>query len=151
MIQEVLPRGKFDDRSLMMKTQHLLVALTVANAGLLIFSLAHPHGTAAQDAPVIRGRALEIVDERGRVRAEIKVSPAQPNLKMPDGTTGYPEAVLLRLFTSKGGPNVKLVTTEDGAGLVLGGERGYTQLLSRSKDPFIKIVTKDGRERAIKP
>ena len=136
----------------MMKTQRLLVALSIANAGLLLFSLAHPDRTAAQTVvSVIRGRALEIVDEYGRVRAEIKVTPAQPTLKMPDGTTGYPEAVLLRLFTSNGGPNVKLVTTEDGAGLVLGGEKGYTQLLSRGTDPFIKIVTKDGREQMIKP
>ena len=135
-----------------MKTQQFLVALTVANAALLTFSLIHPHGTAAQDvAPVIRGRALEIVDDHGRVRAESRVSPAQPTLKMPDGTTGYPETVLFRLITSKGGPDVKLVTTEDGAGLLLAGEKGYTQLLSRGTDPFIKIVTKDGRERMIKP
>jgi hypothetical protein len=78
-------------------------------------------------APVLRGRALEIVDDQGRVRAEIKVLPAQPTAKMPDGTT------------------------EDGSGLVLGGEKGYTQLLSRRTDPFIKIVTKDGREHTIKP
>jgi hypothetical protein len=46
---------------------------------------------------------------------------------------------------------VLLGTTEDGAGLVLGGEKGGTQLLSRGADPFIKIVAKDGRERTIKP
>lgn len=135
-----------------MKTQTLLIALTVANAAMLMFSLAHPHRTAAQEiAPVIRGRALEIVDDRGRVRAEIKVFPAQPTFKMPNGTTGYPEAVQLRLFSSLNSPNVKLVTTEDGAGLVLGGVRGYTQLLSRGTDPFIRIVTKDGREHTIRP
>lgn len=134
------------------KTQRLALALSVANAVLLLFSLAHPDRAAAQAAvSVIRGRALEIVDEHGRVRAEIKVAPAEPTLKMPDGTTGYPEAVLLRLITSNGGPNVKLVTTEDGAGLVLGGQGAYTQLLSRGTNPFIKIVTKDGRERQIKP
>jgi hypothetical protein len=70
---------------------------------------------------------------------------------MPDGTTGYPETVLLRLITSKGGPNVKVSTTEDGSGVVLGGEKGYTQLLSRTSDPFIKIVTKDGREQLVRP
>ncbi len=135
-----------------MKTQQLLVALTVANAAMLVFSLTQPHSTAAQDvAPVIRGRALEIVDDHGRVRAEIKVLPAQPTLKMPDGTTGYPETVQLRLISSQNSPHVKLATMEDGAGLVLGGEKGYTQLLSRGTDPFIKIVTKDGRERTIKP
>ena len=117
-----------------------------------VFSLTQPHSTAAQDvAPVIRGRALEIVDDLGRVRAEIKVLPAQPTLKMPDGTTGYPETVQLRLISSQNSPHVKLGTMEDGAGLVLGGEKGYTQLLSRSTDPFIKIVTKSGREKTIKP
>ena len=136
-----------------MKTQQLLVALTVANAALLVFSLTHPRPTTAQDfAPVLRGRALEIVDDQGRVRAEIRVLPAQPNARMPDGTTGYPEAVQLRLIDTKGGPRVKLGTTENGSGLVLGGEGGaYTQLLSRGPNPFIKIITKDGRERTFKP
>jgi hypothetical protein len=68
-----------------------------------------------------------------------------------DGTIGYPEAVQLRLISSGNSPHVKLVTTEDGSGLVLGGEKGYTQLLSRGSDPFITIVTKDGRERRITP
>jgi hypothetical protein len=136
----------------MMKTQQLLVVLTVANAAMLVLAMTQPHGTAGQDVvPVIRGRALEIVDDHGRVRAEIRVLPAQPTLKMPDGTTGYPETVQLRLIDSKGGPHVKLGTMEDGSGLVLGGEGGYTQLLSRGPDPFIKIVGKDGREKTIKP
>ena len=138
-----------------MKTQQVVIALTVANAGMLVFSLAHPHRTAAQDVPaVLRGHSLEIVDDHGRVRAEIKVLPAQPTLKMPDGTTGYPETVQLRLIDSQNGPHVKLATTEDGSGLVLGGQtgtNGYTQLLSRGADPFIKIVNKDGREKTIKP
>jgi len=136
----------------MMKTQQLLVALTVANAALLMFSMTQPRRTAAQDvAPVLRGRAFEIVDDQGRVRAEIKVLPAQPRFKMPDGTTGYPETVQLRLFTSKGGPNVKLAATEDGSGLVLGGEPGYVQVLARGTNPFVKLVNKDGRQQTIKP
>ena len=138
-----------------MKTQKFMIALTIANAGMSLFSLAQPRPTAAQDvAPVLRGHALEIVDDQGRVRAEIKVFPAQPNLKMPDGTTGYPETVLLRLNDSHNGPHVKLATTEDGSGLVLGGKTGtnaYTQLSSRGADPLIKIVNKDGREQIIKP
>jgi hypothetical protein len=137
---------------LMMKTQHFAVALTVANAALLVYSLAHPRPTGAQDvAPVIRGRALEIVDEHGRVRAEIKVRPAQPKLKMPDGTIGFPEIVELRLIGSQNSPHVKLGASEDGGGLVLGGIKGYTQLLSRGTDPFIKIVNSDGREQTIRP
>jgi hypothetical protein len=132
--------------------QRLTIMLTAFNLLLLTFGLAQLRPTSAQGvAPVLRAYALEIVDDHGRVRAEIKVLPAQPAAKMPDGTTGYPEAGQLRLISSQNSPHVKLGTTEDGSELVLGGEKGYTQLLSRGTDPFIKIVTKDGRERTIKP
>jgi hypothetical protein len=73
-----------------MKTQRMLVALTVLNLGLLALLLAQigpPEASSA--APVLRGRALEIVDERGRVRASIQVQPAGT----VDGTP-YPETVI---------------------------------------------------------
>ena len=41
--------------------------------------------------------------------------------------------VQLRLLDSKNAPHVKLATTEDGSGMVLGGEGGYTQLSSRQE------------------
>jgi hypothetical protein len=136
----------------MTKLQRLTIILTAFNLILLAFGLVQLRPALAQEvAPVLRARALEIVDDQGRVRAEIKVLPAQPTLKMPDGTPGYPEAVQLRLISSQNRPHVKLVTTEDGSGLVLGGDKGHAQLLSRGMDPFIKIVTQDGRERTIKP
>jgi len=94
---------------------------------------------------------LELIDDQGRVRAEIKVRPAEPDFKMPDGTTGYPETVLLRLIDSKGSPHVKLAATEDGSGLVVGGESAYVQILSRGGSPFLKIINRDGREQVIKP
>src|SRR6516164_7777173 len=101
-----------------MKSNQLVFPLTIANAALLIFSLARPYPTAAQgSAQVLRVRALEIVDDRGRVRAEIKIFPPDPKVKMPDGTHGYPETVLLRLMDSKGRPNVKIAATEDGSGV----------------------------------
>src|SRR5262249_5277240 len=103
--------------------------------------------------PVLRGRGLEIVDEEGRVRAMIKIFPADPKVKMPDGTTGYPETVLLRLITSKGAPNVKIAATEDGSGISLGGESNPTdvQILARGTTTSLKLVNKDGREQVIKP
>jgi len=136
-----------------MKTQRFIIVLTVINFLILIPTLFRANSaTTSEAAPILRGRALELVDDHGQVRAEIKVLPAQPTFKMPDGTTGFPETEQLRLITSKNGPNVKLGTMEDGAGLVLGGESGYVQLLSRGTNlPFIKLVTKDGRERVIKP
>jgi hypothetical protein len=139
-----------------MKTKRVFVAaLVIMNLALWANQLAQgkPDQSGNKDvAPILRARAFEIVDEQGRVRAELKVCPAEPNLKMPDGTIGYPETVQLRLITSQKGPNVKLGTTEDGAGLVLGGESGYVQLLSRGTNlPFVKLVTKDGREQVLKP
>src|SRR3989449_4126499 len=113
-----------------MTAQRLVVALTGLNFALVAspcFIRARPAVAASEVAPVLRGRALEIVDDRGRVRASIAVLPADPAFKMPDGTTGYPETVLLRLRTSAGRPNVKLAATEDGAGLVLGGDSDPTR------------------------
>ena len=59
--------------------------------------------------------------------------------------------MLFRLITSAGAPDVKLGANEDGGGLVLGGEAGYVQILSRGTNlPFVKLVTKDGREHTMK-
>jgi hypothetical protein len=136
-----------------MNTQRFLIVLTVVNVASLAVSLARPGAAADGVAPVLRGRAPEIVDDRGRVRASIRVFPADPAVKMPDGTTGYPETVLLRLINSKGGPNVKLGAGEDGAGLVLGGESNPThvQVLARGATTSLKLSNKDGRVKLIEP
>jgi hypothetical protein len=137
-----------------MTTQRLTIVLTVMNLVILMLTLAHSRpATADGTLPVLRGHVLEIVDDQGRVRADLKVYPADPKVKMPDGTTGYPETVMLRLYSSKGGPNVKLATIEDGSALVLGGESNptYAQILSRGASPFLKLVNKEGREQVIKP
>lgn len=140
-----------------MKTHRLLVVLTVltmVNFGMLMFSMSHPRAVAADEvAPVLRGRGLQIVDDQGRVRASITLFPADPKVKMPDGTTGYPETVLLRLINSKGAPNVKISATEDGSGLGLGGESNptYVQVLARGSTTSLKMINKDGKEQVIKP
>jgi hypothetical protein len=137
-----------------MTTQRFLFALTVLNIALLTFSIARPGAAGAEGAAqVLRGRALEIVDERGKVRASITVFPADPAVKMPDGTTGYPETVLLRLINSKGAPNVKLAASEDGSGLVLGGEANpaHVQILARGASTSLKLNNKDGQVKVITP
>jgi hypothetical protein len=66
-----------------MKTQCLLVTLTVFNIALLVFSLGQSGAVVAQGvAPVLRGRALEIVDDSGRIRASITILPADPNVTL---------------------------------------------------------------------
>lgn len=133
-----------------MKTQRLPLVLTVINLVILITVLfLSTTAFRPEVATIVRGHAFELIDENGKVRAEIKVMPAEPTTKMPDGTVGYPESVLLRLFDSEGGPNVKISATEDGSGLVLGGESGYVQILSRSAEPIVKLANKNGDEQVL--
>ena len=137
-----------------MSWRRIALGLTALNVVLiaLVFARVRPLAAEAYASPgVLRGSALELVDGQGRVRAEIKVLPADPDVKMPDGSKGIPETVLLRLIDSQGGPNVKLAATEDGSGLVLGGEKGYVQILSRGPNPHLKMVSGSGQERLIKP
>jgi hypothetical protein len=131
-----------------------MIVLTVVNLLILVFNVGQSRSATADGvAPVLRGRALEIVDERGRVRASISVFPADPTVKMPDGTTGYPETVLLRLRDSKGRPNVKMQATELGGGVGLGGEEDptYATLSATGASTSLELRNKDGRERIIKP
>jgi hypothetical protein len=133
-----------------MKNQRLTLALTIINFMLLSVVLLFFTSAFKPDVvKVIRGSAFEIIDEHGNIRAEIKVLPAEPALRMPDGTIGYPETVLFRLFDSEGGANVKISATEDGSGLVLGGESGYVQILSRTSDPTITLANKAGKKQMI--
>jgi hypothetical protein len=137
-----------------MKTQRFAIGLTALNLVILMSVMFRANAAPpVEDAPVLRGRGLEIVDDRGRVRAMIKVFPADPTVKMPDGTMGYPETVLLRLIDSKGAPNVKIAATEDGSGISLGGESNPThvQVLARGASTSLKLVNKDGKEQLIKP
>jgi hypothetical protein len=137
-----------------MKERRLFLTLTALNAAMLFLSLAGFRTTAAEGiAPVLKARGFEIVDERGRVRAEIKVLPRDPNVKMPDGSTGYPETVLLRLIDSTGAPNVKIAATEDGSGISLGGDSNPTniQLLARGSTTSLKLINSDGKQTLLKP
>jgi hypothetical protein len=135
-----------------MQMQRLLIALTAVNLGLLIFLLLSHIGPAlAQSvAPVIRGRALEIVDAQGRVRASIQVQPAET--VKPTGTQ-YPETVILRLIDPHGRPEVKIVASEQGAGLSFVGDSDTTQVLLRAHgtESSLRLTNKDGQQQIVTP
>src|SRR4029077_13332551 len=64
-------------REVPMSTQRVVLLLAALNVALgLLVVASHVRPTEAQTGPVLRGRALEIVDEAGRVRASINVAPA---------------------------------------------------------------------------
>ena len=136
-----------------MKNQRILIALTVLNLGLLVFLAARIRRVEADAvAPVLRGRALEIVDDQGRVRASIKVQPPDPTKTMPNGKT-VPENVILRLIDARGRPEVKLGGSEQGAGLGLIGETDSTYVVLQADlgETSLKLTNKDGHQQLIKP
>ena len=137
-----------------MKTQRLLIVLTAVNLGLLGYQLLQPRvGLAATaDVPaVIRARSLEIIDDRGKVRASLSVIPEDP--KVIWNGKPYPEIVLLRMMSPDGRPNVKLGATRLGSGLVIGGESNptYVQVKAEGGASTVKLIDKDGHERVIEP
>jgi len=147
-----------------MKTQRILIALTVLNLGLALFLMAQirkvdagiieGHGVGADIvAPVLRGRELEIVDDKGRVRASIKIHAGDPKFKMPDGKIGYPEMVMFRLIDPNGRPEVKLGASVEGGQLGLIGETDTTHLLLEAEGPdsSLKLTNKAGKQQLIKP
>lgn len=117
-----------------MAAQRFVLALAVANIAVLALSTAQlvRPAFAQTEAPVLRGRALEIVDEQGRVRASITVLPAGRS------QTGdaYPETVLLRLNTERGRPSVKIGSAEQASGLSFAGPTG-------TKDTYVILEARD--------
>jgi len=131
-------------------TQRIAVGLTVANAVILVVLLAQMRPLTAQGTPgVLRGRALEIVDGRGKLRATISVLPA-------NDTSGFPDTAVLRLMDPvTGRPSVKLSTSEKGSGLMLLGDaktRGTWVILeSEGQTNKLRVKTENEPEQLLKP
>src|SRR5918992_3550120 len=109
-----------------MKTQRVLIVLTILNLMLLAFLLLSrtEPALATSQTSVLRGRALEIVDDRGRVRASIKVHAAE---RFEPTGKKYPETVVLRLIDANGRPEVKLAASVEGGGLSFVGQSDETR------------------------
>jgi hypothetical protein len=135
-----------------MKMQRLLIGLTILNLVLLTVILLSGSGlpVVISEAPVLRGRALEIVDDRGRVRASIKVQPAETF--QPTGRK-YPETVVLRLIDPNGRPEVKILASEEGGGLSFVGESDAVraQLHADRGGTSLRLTDSAGRQRLIEP
>jgi len=136
-----------------MKSPRSLFALTAVNLALLLLSVAQQlrPAFAQSEPPVLRGRALEIVDGQGRVRASISVLPRG---KAPNGDE-YSETVLLRLITERGRPSVKIGSSEPNSGVSLAGRTGtkdtYVILQAKGTTSSLKLRNEDGREQVLGP
>jgi hypothetical protein len=123
-----------------MRANRLVVALTVVNVMLLLLVLAHGGAT---DRPAValllRLRALELVDDSGRVRAQLSVE-----------SSGE---VVFRLRDASGTIRVKLGASEAGSGLVLldGATAPGVHILARQSGTSLTLVGKGGARRVIEP
>jgi len=136
----------------MPRIHRFTLGLTLLNLVLLALLVLSQASTALakQSVPaVLRARALEIVDDQGRVRANILVhGPETVN-----GVT-YPQTVLFRLIDPTGGPLVKLTAAPNGSALGLSdglSGNGGVQLYARDTASFVRIVDKSGRAQMLKP
>lgn len=145
-----------------MKTERLALALTAANLVLLILVFARVlptsaravdagsiRGTAAPEdsvVPILRGRALELLDDHDQVRVRIRGE--------TDGE------VVLRLLDGDGTIRVKLGAGESGSGLLLldeATEPGVHIIARRTGTTATPATTSvtlrgaDGRRRVIVP
>jgi hypothetical protein len=135
-----------------MKIQRLLIVLTLVNLALLSFTLAQIRPAVAEGVPpVLRGRALEIVDDQGRVRASLNVLPA----KLQSNGETSAETVLLRLITERGRPSVKIGASEEAAGVSFAGptntKNTYVILEAKGTASSLRLKNEDGREQVVKP
>ena len=133
----------------MTTTQGFLIVVSALNVGCAAVSmlqLPHANAAPAEVFDVVRTRHLEVVDAAGRVRASITVHPANPEVRLPDGTA-QEDSVVLRLVNPDGGPGVKLASSQHNAGLALIAKQGdYLQVFGDGLQ-----VTKDFKPRAAWP
>ena len=136
-----------------MGNRPLLYLLSISNVALVALTLAQQLRPvfAESELPVLRGRALEIVDAQGRVRASIGVLPASQSSSGGEES----ETVLLRLITERGRPSVKVAASEPASGLSLAGPTGtkdtYVILQSKGTSSSLRLRNEDGRERVLEP
>jgi hypothetical protein len=92
---------------------------------------------------MLRAKGLEIVDDRGIVRAQIVV-------QCNNG------GVLFRLIDQQQKPLVKLGAGADGSGLMLTGDPARQdwsgiQVMAKPAGSTLRLLNVDGKERVIKP
>jgi hypothetical protein len=135
-----------------MTTRTSPYALTALNLVVLALGLVQQLRPvfAESELPVLRGRALQIIDSQGRVRASIGVL-------SPDSTSAdeRSETVLFRLITERGRPTVKIGASEPTSGLSFAGPTGtkdsYLILQTKGTTSSLRLRNEDGREQLVTP
>lgn len=123
-----------------MNTNRLALGLTVINLVLLIVLGAQSRLIAAQTVPeVLRVRAFELVDDEGKVRAQLNVE--------PEG------GVVFRLRDENETIRVKLGASAEGSGLVLINDRTEpgVHIITDQNGSSLTLMEEDGSKEIIRP
>lgn len=117
----------------------IMTGLTLVNLALLGYQFASKPVVAQSVPQVVRARALELVDDRGRARASIDVA--------PEGD------VVFRLRDETGTIRVKMSAGREGSGLLLldASTEPGVQLNAAATGSRIRLTNRDGRNREIVP
>jgi len=116
----------------------IALALGALNFAILVGAAVQTR-TPAPGGDILRGRALDLVDQGGKTRARIDVE--------PNGE------VVFRLIDQQGTIRVKLGAGNEGSGLLLANDATEpgVHILAKATGSSIRVVNKDGRERLIAP
>jgi hypothetical protein len=122
-----------------MKNLRIAIAFSVFNLLLMVYLLAQTQSEAQQSVtPVLRARTIELVDEAGKVRAQLNVEQGGE--------------VVFRLRDSTGTIRAKLGANEKGSGLVMMDERteATVQIRANQNGGNITLIDRTGKEQLIK-
>jgi hypothetical protein len=122
-----------------MKFQRAANVFSVLNLLLLFFLLVQVPSTAQQSVmPLVRARAIELVDEGGKIRAQLNVE-----------STGE---VVFRLRDAKGTIRSKFGANEDGSGLSLMDDRteATVQIRANQSGASMTLIDRAGHEHIVK-
>jgi hypothetical protein len=124
-----------------MKTQNLIILLILLNLmGWLYWAMAQtPPPATVGVAPLVRARAIELVDSKGTRRALLSVE--------ENGETVF------RLVDAKGSIRVKLGASAAGSGLVLLNDATEVGIhaLAKDKETTLTLINKNGRKQVLTP
>lgn len=123
-----------------MNTLAIAATLSALNLAILAGATIQTRTAGAQGGEdVLRGTALELVDQRGKTRARLDVEPGGE--------------VVFRLLDQQGTIRVKLGAGKDGSGLLLANDATEpgVHILAKAAGSSVRVVNKDGRERVIAP
>lgn len=113
-----------------------LASIVAISFALVASSWMYAASTKDEVVPVLRASAIELVDDRGQVRAQIDVQE---------------ESVVLRLRDADGQIRVKLAASKDGSGLLLLDESTEPGVHMLAQEESSIALRQDGQSRQIRP